>query len=186
MRSRIAAPQRIRRALWRFLPRLALLITVSANAQVTVPNDLTNPCNPLEGNCDASNPNHPLFYVNQLADAVTAMQEDLLANWAQPRQCGTVEHFEPQVVDNENFLSASNGFNVYSPIDATPLRSGTMETGTDLTSGSFEVVIDVTNTDPFPPAGASRQWTLTQTVSMADGSIYIFGTLDVLESYFPF
>jgi len=158
-----------------------LFINWPVIAQTLPDPDLTNPCDPLEGDCDPSPPGDPTQYLDPLSDAVSAMHDDLLANWFQSGVCGQVEQSEPVVTQVGDFLSASGSFAIFSLVDAAYLGIGTTEVTANLNTPGVDVLMETTDEDPVTPSGPSRRWTLTMTVSVSQGTVYMWGTLDYIR-----
>jgi len=144
-----------------------------------------NPCNPLEGPCgDTTDPPDPLAALNAAADALDAMQDDLMDNWYVGGLCGVVEQAEPVVTGSGDDELASAGFLAYQLADGSVLGSGTTDVAVTLGQPDVDVTIVMRDGDPTanPPVGANRQWTLTMTVTVSQGAVSMWGTLDYLRS----
>jgi len=145
---------------------------------------VTNPCDPLEGDCDPSPPGDPTQYLDPLGIAVSVMHTDLIDNWFQSGVCATVEYADPEVITNGDILSASGTFSRLDPGDGEIIPPhfdpGTIDITTNLNGPGADVEI-VLDDQSGPDGGFSKRWTLTLTVSVSQGTVYLWGTLDYIR-----
>jgi len=155
--------------------------TSGVAAQTLPDTDITNPCDPLEGDCDPSPPGDPTQYLDPLGIAVSAMHDDLLTNWFQSGVCATVEYADPEVFEYADFLSATGTFSRLDPGDGEIIPPhfdpGTIEIFTNVNAPGVDVVLFLAD-QSGPDGGVSQNWTLTLSVAVTQETIYIWGTLD--------
>ena len=135
-----------------------------------------NQCNPLEGPCGSTtNPPDPLAALNAAADALDAMQDDLMDNWYVGGLCATLGTLPPDVADQGDTQTATSAL-VLTDGDVR-LGMGTLLVTTHLADGRIDMVIELALTDGD---GVAYRWfTLTQSIYADAGGMTSFGTLDV-------
>jgi len=137
-----------------------------------------NPCDPLEGPCGTpTDPPDPLAALNTAADALDAMQDDLMDNWYVGGLCATLGTLPPDVVDQGDTQTASSELRL-SDGDVR-LGVGSLVVTTHLSDGQIDVVLTVDHLSGDD--AVERRYVLTQTVRAHAGGVDSFGTLDATD-----